>query len=240
MLPLWFCSVVLAKNLQSWNVDLPKSFSMKFSTVAKADSPIGSDGKLPANSLAKALVGSIEIGTPPQKLSILFDTGSSLFWVRSTKCTTFACTGKTSYAAERSSTYVPTPSELSRQATVSYGDGTVVRCIVNRDFVSIAGRRIPNQNVCEANSIVTTTEESDGIIGLAPPSLAGNASTSIAEVFPGLVTASASNVGFWYNRYGILKGNGDAGEITFGTIDGDKYSGSIQWFTKLIQDPYYH
>ena len=137
-------------------------FVHKFSKLAA-----GTNGTLACDFLASTLVGHISIGTPPQALTVLFDTGSALFWVRSTKCTTQACTGKTAYSETVSTTAAA--AATARTESIRYGDGTRVTCTVSEDSMLLAGIAVPRQPICQATQITTTTAETDGIVGLGPP-----------------------------------------------------------------------
>lgn len=160
-LPLLVFSFAVARNLVEFGqTTIP--FKRRFSKLST-----GSNGILPADKLASTLVGEILLGTPPQPLTILFDTGSFLFWVRSTLCTSSFCSAKDAYSAATSSTAVA--GTIPEPISTRYGDGTRVTCVVAQDTMSLAGIPFANQAFCEATDIITTTAETDGLIGLGPP-----------------------------------------------------------------------
>ena len=66
-----------------------------------------------------AYFGPMQVGTPPQNFTIIFDTGSSDFWVPSSKCQSRACQGKHLYTAAASSTH----QSEGRQFSIQYGTG---------------------------------------------------------------------------------------------------------------------
>lgn len=68
-----------------------------------------------------AYFGPMQIGTPPQNFTIIFDTGSSDFWVPSASCRAQACRGKKVYRSSASSSY----KSLDRKFSIQYGTGAV-------------------------------------------------------------------------------------------------------------------
>lgn len=65
--------------------------------------------------------GTIEIGTPPQEFTVIFDTGSSNTWVPSKKCHSLACYLHNRYDSSDSETY----EKDSREFAIRYGSGAV-------------------------------------------------------------------------------------------------------------------
>ncbi|KAG6521001.1 hypothetical protein ZIOFF_018066 [Zingiber officinale] len=66
--------------------------------------------------------GEIGIGTPPQKFTVIFDTGSSNLWVPSSQCYfSLACYFHPKYKSELSSTY----QRNGKSASIHYGTGVI-------------------------------------------------------------------------------------------------------------------
>jgi Eukaryotic aspartyl protease len=218
-------SAVYARNLA--NIPTPK-FNGSLVIPVKLSRPASTrkDGTntLRANYLAGTLVGTIGVGSPPQAFSILFDTGSSLFWIRSDKCKTSSCQNENTFKASVSKSY-KSNGKLAVSSSVTYGDGTTVHCLVNQDQVTIGGMLFANQSICEADSIETTTAASDGIIGIGSP----GAQLASADISAGFASANITQISFWYNKNQNLAGNEDGGEIAFGPVNTNRYTGSFQW-----------
>lgn len=65
--------------------------------------------------------GTIEIGTPPQEFTVIFDTGSSNTWVPSKKCHSLACYLHNRYDSSDSETF----EKDTREFAIRYGSGSV-------------------------------------------------------------------------------------------------------------------
>lgn len=68
--------------------------------------------------------GEIALGTPQQKFSVLFDTGSSNLWIPSKQCDSTkypACKSKNSYVSSDSKTYT----KMFKNFNIIYGSGNV-------------------------------------------------------------------------------------------------------------------
>jgi len=66
-------------------------------------------------------IAEIQLGEPPQSHKIMFDTGSSNFWVTSSKCKTSGCLKHKPYNPSKSRTY----EGLSKRVEVEFGSGTI-------------------------------------------------------------------------------------------------------------------
>ena len=92
---------------------------------------------------AHALVAELLVGTPPQKMTCLLDTGSSDLWIPSKRCR--SCENEHLFHADRSSTFVPELHETPQgrrplSVQISYGSGQITGYKV-QDTVSFGGPR---------------------------------------------------------------------------------------------------
>ncbi|PKA62016.1 Aspartic proteinase oryzasin-1 [Apostasia shenzhenica] len=165
--------------------------------------------------------GEIEIGTPPQKFTVIFDTGSSNLWVPSAKCYfSIACYFHSKYKSSKSSTY----KKNGKSAAIHYGTGSISG-FFSEDNVSVGDLVVKNQVFIEASrepSITLLVAKFDGILGL------GFQEISVGDVVPiwynmldqGLVKIPVFS--FWFNRNSE---DSDGGELVFGGSDPNHYKG---------------
>ncbi|CRG99812.1 plasmepsin VI, putative [Plasmodium relictum] len=118
-------------------------------------------------------IGDIEIGNPPQKFKVVFDTGSSNFAIPSVKCVRGGCVSHRKFNPEKSKTFTKClkNNKESIYTYIQYGTGTSI-LEHGYDDIYIKGLKIKSQ------SIGLAIEESlhpfsdlpfDGIIGLGFP-----------------------------------------------------------------------
>mmetsp|Transcript_16610 Transcript_16610/g.36750 ORF Transcript_16610/g.36750 Transcript_16610/m.36750 type:complete len:497 (-) Transcript_16610:72-1562(-) len=130
--------------------------------------------------------GEIGVGTPPQKFSVIFDTGSGNLVIPTTKCTVRPCMNHQRFNASKSSTSkqiaydddTPVTSDVERDTTtISYGSGKLTgEYVKDRVCIDHAG-----QSGCTTIDFLGVTTEStnpfinlpfDGIFGLGLEGLA--------------------------------------------------------------------
>lgn len=170
--------------------------------------------------------GEISIGTPAQKFTVIFDTGSSNLWVPSKKCpwTNIACLLHNKYDSRKSSSY----KEDGRKFNITYGSGSMTG-FVSKDKVCIAGVCARDQEFAEAMGLPGITfiaAKFDGILGMAYPSISVD---NLKPVFNTMLDQGALAqpvFAFWLNR------NPDdptGGELTLGGMDANRYTPPITW-----------
>ncbi|KAM0028931.1 putative phytepsin [Helianthus debilis subsp. tardiflorus] len=165
--------------------------------------------------------GEIGIGTPPQKFTVVFDTGSANLWVPSSKCfLSVACLFHQKYKASRSSTY----KKNGTAAAIQYGTGAISG-VFSRDSVKLGDLVVKEQDFIEATrepGITFLAAKFDGILGL------GYQEISVGKAVPvwynmvnqGLVQEPVFS--FWFNRHA---GEEEGGELVFGGVDPNHFKG---------------
>ncbi|CAK7350131.1 unnamed protein product [Dovyalis caffra] len=165
--------------------------------------------------------GEIGIGTPPQKFTVIFDTGSSNLWVPSSKCYfSIACYFHSKYKSRHSSTY----KKNGKSAEIHYGTGAISG-FFSQDHVKVGNLVVKNQEFIEASrepSITFLVAKFDGILGL------GFQEISVGKAVPvwynmfdqGLLKEPVFS--FWFNRNADEE---EGGEIVFGGVDPEHYKG---------------
>lgn len=151
------------------NTGSPHSLSSRFDvrSVAKRDGNVSL-----VNYNADLWYGEIEVGTPPRKFTVVFDTGSSDLFLPSTKCE-ITCDGHTQYDPAASSS----AKNSGQQFILMYGAGeTMGEQYV--DDVFVGGYEVENQTVGAAWAY---SPEFSKDVSFPPDGLSGLAFREISE-----------------------------------------------------------
>merc|ERR1711920_1148725 len=83
--------------------------------------------------------GEVDIGTPAQKFTVIYDTGSSNLWVPNSQCSNCKSGGAPRYDSSKSQTYV----KDNRPFQLRYGTGSC-NGFISKDTVTMGGLTIDN------------------------------------------------------------------------------------------------
>ncbi|XP_070800383.1 beta-secretase 2 [Pituophis catenifer annectens] len=232
---------VLLKSRSSGGTDSEPALS-KTSGLALASDPGGSLNFLAMvdnlqGDSGRGYYFELLLGTPPQKLNILVDTGSSNFAVSGAPNTDL-----TSYFdREKSNTY----KSLNVEVTVKYTQGSWIG-ILGTDVIrmpkGINGTYIINiATIFQSENFFLKGIQWQGILGLAYSILA-KPSSSVETFFDSIVNqAKIPNV-FSLQMCGPslpVSGTGtNGGSLVFGGIEPSLYKGKI-WYTPITKEWYY-
>ncbi|XP_028791747.1 aspartic proteinase-like isoform X2 [Neltuma alba] len=185
------------------------------------DAAAGSDIVALKNYMDAQYFGEIAIGNPPQKFSVIFDTGSSNLWVPSSKCHfSLSCYFHAKYKSSQSSTY----RKNGTSAAIQYGTGAISG-FFSYDNVRVGDIVVKKQEFIEATrepGVTFLMGKFDGILGL------GFQEISVGKAVPvwynmvkqGLIKEPVFS--FWLNRNPDEE---EGGEIVFGGVDPAHYKG---------------
>eukprot|EP00371_Babesia_bovis_P002836 XP_001611483.1 eukaryotic aspartyl protease family protein [Babesia bovis T2Bo] len=162
--------------------------------------------------------GEIEVGTPPEKFVVVFDTGSSQLWIPSKECSSTGCSTHRKFDAKGSSTYKKAPLDAAN-AYIQYGTGECVLAL-GSDTVKIGPLEVKNQ------SIGLATYESDhpfgdlpfdGLVGLGFPDKMYKDTDGMLPLLDNIMQQKLLNrnlVAFY-----MSKDKTQPGSMSFGSID---------------------
>ncbi|KAJ1351155.1 Aspartic protease 4 [Parelaphostrongylus tenuis] len=170
--------------------------------------------------------GTIQIGTPPQNFTVIFDTGSSNLWVPSKKCPFYdiACMLHHRYNSAASSTYA----EDGRKMAIQYGTGSM-KGFISKDNVCMASICAESQAFAEATSepgLAFIVAKFDGILGMGFQEISVLGITPVFQTLIDQKKVPSPMFAFWLNRNPNSK---LGGEITLGGVDSRRYVEPITW-----------
>jgi len=165
--------------------------------------------------------GEIEVGTPGQKINVVYDTGSSNLWVPNTR-PWLALNWHNIYASKQSSTYKANGTEFK----IMYGSGPVSG-YYSSDDVSFGGFALKDFTFAEVNNykglgIAYRVGKFDGILGL------GFDRISVGGV-PTIMKSLVASGQLAQPVFGFFLGDHKVGELEFGGVDSKHYSGDFTY-----------
>ncbi|OAD67002.1 hypothetical protein PHYBLDRAFT_12553, partial [Phycomyces blakesleeanus NRRL 1555(-)] len=179
----------------------------------------------------------VGVGTPPQKFTVTFDTGSADLWIPSSKCPARSCPF-TRFNEAKSSTFKP----LNEKFGIQYGIGSVNGTYAT-DTVTVAGAAVKNQQFglatitkeilalpSGANSSSTPSVSGNGILGMGYPSLTAATTENETPYNPFVFNLVQQNIiqkPIFSVYLNSATTEGWAGEVMFGGVDSTKYEGDI-------------
>ncbi|KAI8956009.1 aspartic peptidase domain-containing protein [Xylaria longipes] len=158
----------------------------------------------------------VELGSEGKQLYMLLDTGASTTWVMGSTCTSKSCLMHNTFGPDDSKTF----NDTGKTYSVEYGTGSV-RGTVVEDSLSLAGLSVTlSFGVANTTSDQFTQFPFDGILGLATSSDTWLAAVKNAN----LIDANLFGISLARNSDGT-----NDGEIVFGALNPDKYTGDITY-----------
>ncbi|KAL3614979.1 hypothetical protein CASFOL_040640 [Castilleja foliolosa] len=212
---------LVAARLEHNEAEQLRASLRKYSPKGKSVNNGDTDIVALKNFMDAQYYGEIGVGTPPQKFTVIFDTGSSNLWVPSSKCYYSApCYFHSKYKSSQSSTYV----ENGKPAAIQYGSGSISG-FFSEDNVKVGNLVIDSQEFIEATSEPSfsfVAAKFDGILGLGFKEISVGNSTPVWYNMVAQSLVKEPVFSFWLNR-DVDEELG--GELVFGGVDPKHHKG---------------
>jgi hypothetical protein len=172
---------------------------------------------------------TVQIGEPPQPFNVIFDTGSSDFWVVSNDCQTKEyCNSHQQFQPKRSISYQKHDPETP--LIIRYGTGSI-HARIGHDTLHIGTMTLKNQWIADATQLSSEFKNLpiDGIMGLGLAKL-GKADPNRLTLVENMVQQGLIEKAM-FSMYIQPAG----GEIDFGGMDASRYTGNIQYAPVLSE-----
>jgi len=179
-----------------------------------------------------AYFGEISVGTPAQKFSVVYDTGSGNLLIPGESCPDSACRSHARFSQDKSSTVKemncdgsPVHGKSSDELTITFGTGHMTGKCMN-DEICIG-------ELCARGNFVSSTEESaspfasfsfDGVLGLALDSMAQSPDFSLVSrlVRSNLLAEPVFSVF-------LSDSDMETSEVTFGQVKSEHKASELFW-----------
>ncbi|KAF8080250.1 hypothetical protein N665_0962s0007 [Sinapis alba] len=167
--------------------------------------------------------GEISIGTPPQKFNVVFDTGSSNFWIPSMEWPTKTLYQHQKFNTKGSKTYTAKYDKTDKHkrkinVDIIYKKGAL-KGTLSQDNLMLGGIILEAQDFFvgfEPNDDDVKNFKFDGVLGLGLPSLKYPGTVTVLENLVNKKLISKHIFSIWMTS---RKGDGEAGQIIFGGLN---------------------
>ncbi|KAJ2773914.1 aspartic proteinase precursor [Coemansia nantahalensis] len=176
-----------------------------------------------SNYMNTQYYGEIDIGMPPQKFKVLFDTEASNLWVPSVDCTSDGCSNHSRYNHTQSSSYT------GNNTPISFGFGTdSLEGYLSYDTITVGDITVEAQEFAEVTTgfgPMYASSRFDGVFGLGYDTTSGE---GMAPPFYTMANQQLLKEPV-FSLYLSDTANGDDGEIVFGGYNSEHFEGDFKW-----------
>ncbi|OMJ79520.1 hypothetical protein SteCoe_20447 [Stentor coeruleus] len=177
-------------------------------------------------------IGEVGVGSPPQPIKVIFDTGSGNFFVNSKLCQDSTCLAKPAFEPKDSSTFT----NLDLDIDICFGSGEILG-IMGQDTLTIGGLKVQNQHFAQVTQEIGDVfidSLFSGLMGLGFGSLAFEGTSCVFDSIVNSEKLEWNVMSFYFSIF-----ENEESELLIGDIDETKFVGEIHWVPVEPENPFY-